>query len=96
MKRKDSKKTTIDFDEKLYQFINTVRGVFLTSPDKRINSLSFSQMVKILVVIALESNINPNDPRMETVRKMLAKEKIHIERSRLENLGRKIIRGLDH
>jgi len=85
---------TINFPDNMFKCIQIFRSVFFTSKNKKLKNMSFSDAVRLLLLIALNSKINPKDPRMDAINDFLNRRKIYIDKRRIEDLGRQVLSGL--
>jgi len=87
----------------LEQCVQIFRSVFITTKSKdkncpeaikKVSNMSRSKAIEILLLIGLNSKIDPKDSRMDTIRTFLEKGKIYKDRRWYEDLARQVMRGL--
>ena len=83
----------IDFNGEILRAVKIVWSMLLRSKNKRVNKMSLSDTVQVLLLIALQSNIKPDDPRMEAIKDYIHGRKIFIDDKKMEKLGIKIAKG---
>ena len=88
------KPVSVTINPDLLQCVQVFRSTFLTSKDERFNNMSRSRAIEILLMIALNSKVDPKDPRMDAIRTFLEKGKVYKDRRWYEDLARQIMRGL--
>ena len=81
-------------DDDIFHAIQVIRSVLIKSKNPIVNRISFRDMLNILLLIAIQSNIREDDARIKAVVDYIKGNRVYIDDKKMENMGKRILRAI--